>query len=323
MSYTPSLAVTCLHYTLSMVGLCVFVINAKIVDPKRYTFCVDPLFFLHHAQVDRLWALWQREHPDVAHTYSGNVSPDRVDAMDATPEDIMRMFGLPLPYSDAPVSAMFEISTYCYSYSPGVVGNAVDIGNGAPAPGAPGRRSLASGFKAWYAAQATAPAPVDQGSPDNDKTPDAYDRTDKYNIRCPRPMDEGALRNLGYDDAGISRIRLQEEYMQKFTDYVNRVAGYVSAAALSYVEKSTGWRPCSEEEARIRHLFYKMIVHGAKLLIGEFKDGLKGALQTAKDVLNGLGKGGQQPPHPQQAYRQSATYYNNGYRHAARPVAYY
>jgi Common central domain of tyrosinase len=24
----------------------------------------DPLFWLHHAEVDRLWAIWQQRHPD-------------------------------------------------------------------------------------------------------------------------------------------------------------------------------------------------------------------------------------------------------------------
>ncbi len=34
----------------------------------------DPLFFLHHAQVDRLWALWQLRHPDARH-YVGSSAP--------------------------------------------------------------------------------------------------------------------------------------------------------------------------------------------------------------------------------------------------------
>ena len=25
----------------------------------------DPIFFMHHAQIDRIWAIWQREHPGV------------------------------------------------------------------------------------------------------------------------------------------------------------------------------------------------------------------------------------------------------------------
>jgi tyrosinase len=27
----------------------------------------DPVFFMHHAQVDRIWTLWQEAHPDVPH----------------------------------------------------------------------------------------------------------------------------------------------------------------------------------------------------------------------------------------------------------------
>ena len=26
----------------------------------------DPIFFMHHAQIDRIWAIWQRKHPGVA-----------------------------------------------------------------------------------------------------------------------------------------------------------------------------------------------------------------------------------------------------------------
>jgi len=33
----------------------------------------DPLFFLHHAQVDRLWALWQLRHPDAQHYVGSSV----------------------------------------------------------------------------------------------------------------------------------------------------------------------------------------------------------------------------------------------------------
>lgn len=31
----------------------------------------DPAFFLHHAQVDRLWAAWQDAHPALRYTYNG------------------------------------------------------------------------------------------------------------------------------------------------------------------------------------------------------------------------------------------------------------
>lgn len=31
----------------------------------------DPAFFLHHAQLDRLWSIWQDRHPELRYTYNG------------------------------------------------------------------------------------------------------------------------------------------------------------------------------------------------------------------------------------------------------------
>ncbi|MFD2884266.1 tyrosinase family protein [Pseudomonas lini] len=35
----------------------------------------DPVFFLHHCNVDRLWAAWQAKHPAAAYVPAGN-APD-------------------------------------------------------------------------------------------------------------------------------------------------------------------------------------------------------------------------------------------------------
>ncbi len=34
----------------------------------------DPIFFMHHAQIDRIWAIWQRKHPGVANYNDSNIS---------------------------------------------------------------------------------------------------------------------------------------------------------------------------------------------------------------------------------------------------------
>ncbi|MDH5325610.1 MAG: tyrosinase family protein [Gammaproteobacteria bacterium] len=36
-------------------------------DMGRMTSPNDPIFFMHHAQIDRIWAMWQQRHPGVAH----------------------------------------------------------------------------------------------------------------------------------------------------------------------------------------------------------------------------------------------------------------
>ncbi|KAI8931396.1 hypothetical protein NX059_011726 [Plenodomus lindquistii] len=75
----------------------------------------DPLFFLHHSQIDRLWANWQALKPETrTMDFAGNRYARSTD-MDATLDDNMSFMGL-IP--DAKVSDAMSIQTsrLCYSY---------------------------------------------------------------------------------------------------------------------------------------------------------------------------------------------------------------
>ena len=43
-------------------------------DMSAMTSPNDPIFFMHHAQIDRIWAIWQRKHPGVANYNDSNLS---------------------------------------------------------------------------------------------------------------------------------------------------------------------------------------------------------------------------------------------------------
>jgi len=73
----------------------------------------DPLFFLHHTQVDRLWYLWQRQNPATRTLdYSGYVWPDYSDA---TLDDNLQMLGLGVNMT---VRAFMDTNAanLCYKY---------------------------------------------------------------------------------------------------------------------------------------------------------------------------------------------------------------
>ncbi|KAH6838461.1 hypothetical protein B0I37DRAFT_316553 [Chaetomium sp. MPI-CAGE-AT-0009] len=75
----------------------------------------DPIFFLHHTQVDRLWALWQQEDPDARNmAYAGPKTQD-ANTTEATLDDIMPFMGIT---EDIKVSEVMEIHTprLCYTY---------------------------------------------------------------------------------------------------------------------------------------------------------------------------------------------------------------
>lgn len=75
---------------------------------------IDPIFFLHHAQIDRLWWLWQQEkYKQRAYEYSGPVS-DKSDEL-AQLENVLKMKGLA---PDIKVEKVMETNTgfLCYGY---------------------------------------------------------------------------------------------------------------------------------------------------------------------------------------------------------------
>ncbi len=74
----------------------------------------DPLFFLHHAQVDRLWWLWQHKGPrNRLYEYNGR-SRDDSDA-EAALTDQLEMHRLA---PDVPVSEVMDTKAgpFCYGY---------------------------------------------------------------------------------------------------------------------------------------------------------------------------------------------------------------
>jgi tyrosinase len=77
----------------------------------------DPIFFLHHAQVDRLWTIWQAQ--DLANREYGYAGPKNrglgEDPEEATIDDVMTFYGLA---DDVVVRDMMSLNApwLCYSY---------------------------------------------------------------------------------------------------------------------------------------------------------------------------------------------------------------
>ena len=61
-------------------------------DFKSMTAPTDPLFFVHHAQLDRLWWIWQRGKPQRQYAYNGVTS--RSSNASASLEDVLFFHGL-------------------------------------------------------------------------------------------------------------------------------------------------------------------------------------------------------------------------------------
>ncbi|KAI9148488.1 Tyrosinase ustQ [Paramyrothecium foliicola] len=75
----------------------------------------DPIFYLVHAQVDRLWWIWQQESPSRLSDYAGNVWPEDYTGMSASLDDMLLMGGLA---KDKKVRDFMDTagSELCYKY---------------------------------------------------------------------------------------------------------------------------------------------------------------------------------------------------------------
>lgn len=78
----------------------------------------DPAFFLHHAQVDRLWASWQDGHPGLRYTYNGTGTI--FNPVGVTPEvtnsTVMTFGAAGDPITVGETADPMGMTPYCYVY---------------------------------------------------------------------------------------------------------------------------------------------------------------------------------------------------------------
>lgn len=78
----------------------------------------DPAFFLHHAQVDRLWAGWQDRHPDLRYTYNGTSTifnrPGVTPEVDNSTVMTFGVAGDPITVGET--ADPMGMTPYCYVY---------------------------------------------------------------------------------------------------------------------------------------------------------------------------------------------------------------
>jgi len=78
----------------------------------------DPLFFLHHGNLDRIWAIWQKQSPDRLYAHGGPIYPNGTGT--TTLSDLMYMSDFVAP--SLPIRVVQDIlnrdgkGILCYDY---------------------------------------------------------------------------------------------------------------------------------------------------------------------------------------------------------------
>ncbi|KAJ3317848.1 hypothetical protein HDV06_001089 [Boothiomyces sp. JEL0866] len=183
----------------------------------------DPIFYMHHRNVDRLWWIWQKQNPKLANTFFSSDPNDK-------PSMVMPSFS-GLEKVDYKVSDVLAVSgggaggTQCVQYS-----NSITPSNNAAA--APGKRSIKRGY---YTSTITSVHP--------------FDRNDNDHIRYHEPIPDDYLHIWHYKDDDIKKIRDFEKEIKSYTEYLNSLP-VEHFGTLHHLKKGLkyGYRSKTEEE---------------------------------------------------------------------------
>jgi hypothetical protein len=216
----------------------------------------DPLFYLHHAMVDRIWWQWQKSRPGNQNAFNGKLR----DGTIATPDTKIA------PWNDLVVKDMFSTEALCYNYSDLPVSqvekqppSATQQPADTPAPSTdvpsagqqssqqvpqqPQEQPQNHNVRRSHDEEenceeddtvdtgyGTNPEPVNTPTNNVPITPDSNDRDSLTKIRLPSPVPDAWLA-MNFIPINATRQR-EAEYKNKVYDKLNSIHGYVSPCAL-------------------------------------------------------------------------------------------
>jgi hypothetical protein len=202
----------------------------------------DPIFFFHHRNIDRFWALWQAKKPAFVSQYSGNTNPLQLTDT-AKSSDVMNFLGLDVALfgkgTVIRVSDTFNIrGLICNNYQ-----------NTA--------KSLAKRSKK----DGTNKDIRSEKDRTNKETPDCFDRKNKFNLRVPKPITDEFMKMMGYSNERIKEIRKSEAANQKFVEYANTFTiDFPSSIANLEAGEQAGWRVMTDTEIVDQELMFSKLV---------------------------------------------------------------
>ncbi|KAI8055755.1 hypothetical protein BDF22DRAFT_671964 [Syncephalis plumigaleata] len=174
----------------------------------------DPVFFLHHTFIDKLWADWQALSPTNQNDYGGRDS----DGTAATLDDILTPFNYR-------VRDVINTRSLCYVYDP--IRTTTTPTTLIPTSSGSVSNSLLSATT--DSADSETNSTVTTLASTSDITPPPEDRTELVALRSSKPVPEAWLRSNNQD---VRKTRETEAQLLKTTQEFNANSEQVSSAAL-------------------------------------------------------------------------------------------
>ncbi|KAJ3124053.1 hypothetical protein HK098_001429 [Nowakowskiella sp. JEL0407] len=203
----------------------------------------DPLFFLHHGNVDRKWDEWNAAFPNALSQYPTASRPNA--------NVLIKLGGLFEKY-DVTVRDIWNTTALCYVYAPSV-GLSSEAENG-------------SGARAFWKSLRTAGASYDPSEYQlpkeysSNSTPILFEK-DPTKLHYCNPLPKSYIIQNGMNETVVRQF---EGIWDAVIDFFNSIEGYISPCARDKVEKSEYYVQLSEKQQEKKYGFLYKLLQGIK-----------------------------------------------------------
>ncbi|KAJ2997472.1 hypothetical protein HDV02_005513 [Globomyces sp. JEL0801] len=238
-------------------------IGGDMADPSQSV--NDPIFFMHHANVDRIWWQWQQKSSGNLVAYYGSTTTQySFGVIDSRRFTIAEMMN----------TQKNELLSLCHTYSNSV---APQSPSGVLSKRALYERKLSLLAKRDAVEEVpTFTVQEIKKLPDaiielyNMTTPDNGDRDSLNGLRHPNPLKVSHLLKWGYTKSQIKKILEGQEKINNFIDFINTLPiPNVGSMGTLIAGEESGWRPVSEVEAT-----GDQNLHSALVIAGTSSEGM-------------------------------------------------
>jgi hypothetical protein len=200
----------------------------------------DPIFFMHHRNIDRIWAKWQQQNETFLNQYTGEVwTEDGMVSVNNT--DIMTFYqlGPDMQVQDVMDTKSGKHGLLCFEYSNSIT----------PVQPVVTKRDVSRSGAGKF----------------NTTTPERNDRTNLFNIRVPDQVPTKFLKDWMFTDAKIAQVRQIESEIKKFTEFINKMPIVFPTSLIQHNRgKSMGWRSKTAAEAAAEDKLTRNLVQAFK-----------------------------------------------------------